>query len=146
MPSWSSDRFSSASEQIIPKDSTPRIFAFLISIPPGSAAPTRATGTIWPAATFGAPQMICRDSPPTSTAQRESRSALGWRSTRSTRPVTNPAKSLPTVSTASTSRPVMTSRSTSSSTDHGTSQYARSHERGTLITMGRLAPSRANRP
>ena len=122
MPSWSSDRFSSASEQIIPKDSTPRIFALLIFMPPGSSAPIRATGTFWPSATFGAPHMIRRVSVPTSTVQRESLSALGWRSTRTTRPVTNPSKSLPTVSTASTSRPVMISRSTSSSTDQGTSQ------------------------
>ena len=39
-------------------------------MPSGITAPGRATATVWPAATFGAPQTICAGSPsPTSTVQ-----------------------------------------------------------------------------
>ena len=44
--------------------------AFLSFVPSGMTAPGRATATVWPAATFGAPQTICAgSSSPTSTVQ-----------------------------------------------------------------------------
>ena len=73
----------------MPSDSTPRSFAFFSFWPPGSTAPGSATGTSWPAATFGAPQTIRRSlSSPASTSQMRSLSASGWSSTESTRPTT----------------------------------------------------------
>ena len=48
----------SSSARIIPLDSTPRSFALPSFVPSGMSAPGRATATIWPAATFGAPQTI----------------------------------------------------------------------------------------
>jgi hypothetical protein len=39
-------------------DSTPRSLAFLSFVPSGMTAPGPATATVWPAATFGAPQTI----------------------------------------------------------------------------------------
>ena len=61
--------------------------------PPGITAPGRATATVWPAATFGAPQTIVRGpSAPTSTSQTRSRSASGCGSTPSTRPTTKPSR------------------------------------------------------
>ena len=39
---------------------TPRSFALPSLVPSGITAPGRATGTVWPAATFGAPQTIVR--------------------------------------------------------------------------------------
>ncbi len=57
---------SSNKEQIIPLLSCPRITPFLIS-PPGNFAPSKATITFCPAATFGAPQTIFNTSSPTFT-------------------------------------------------------------------------------
>ena len=77
----------SSSARIMPSDSTPRSFAFLSFAPPGMTAPGRATATVWPSATLGAPQTICAVSPsPSATMQTVSRSASGWRSADSTRP------------------------------------------------------------
>ena len=79
----------SSSARIMPSDSTPRSLAFLSLTPPGITAPGRATATVWPSATFGAPQTICAVSPsPSATMQTVSRSASGWRSALSTRPTT----------------------------------------------------------
>ena len=49
---------SSSSARIIPLDSTPRSLAFFSLVPSGMTEPGRATATVWPAATFGAPQTI----------------------------------------------------------------------------------------
>ena len=50
-------------------------------VPSGITAPGRATATVWPAATLGAPQTIWLGSPPPmSTMHTLSRSASGWRS------------------------------------------------------------------
>ena len=63
-------------------------------VPSGMTAPGRATPTVCPAATFGAPQTICWGSPsPTSTMQTFSRSASGCCSALSTRPTTKFATS-----------------------------------------------------
>ena len=71
----------------MPLDSTPRSLALPSFVPSGITAPGRATATVWPWATFGAPQTICAVSPsPSATVQTVSRSASGWRSAVSTRP------------------------------------------------------------
>jgi len=54
----SSTSHSSSSLQIIPFDVSPLIFDFSITNPGLSSAPGSATGTIIPAETFGAPQII----------------------------------------------------------------------------------------
>ena len=57
-PLWSAPRPSSAAEQFMPRDSTPRSFAFLMVMPLGRVAPTTATGTLSPASKFCAPHTI----------------------------------------------------------------------------------------
>ena len=89
IPSWSVPIDSSSSARIMPSDSTPRSLARLSRVPSGITAPGRATATIWPAATLGAPQTIWVVSPsPSATVQTVSRSASGWRCASSTRPTT----------------------------------------------------------
>ena len=58
MPSASPPTSSSETERIIPSEATPRSFALRSFSPPGIRAPGRATATVWPAATLGAPQTI----------------------------------------------------------------------------------------
>ena len=73
----------------MPSEVSPRIFDFLILSPPGSSAPTSASGTFIPAFTFGAPHTTLSGAPsPASTTQSESLSASGWRWTSSTWPTT----------------------------------------------------------
>ncbi len=61
----------------MPKDSTPRTLATLISMP-GSFAPGRAHGTLRPAAALGAPHtMVTGAASPTSTWHTRRRSASG---------------------------------------------------------------------
>ena len=62
MPSWLFPMPSSRCEQHMPQLATPRSFDFLILRSPGSTAPTVATGTLMPAAMFGAPHTICTGS------------------------------------------------------------------------------------
>ena len=135
----SSEMPTSSSARIIPLDSTPRSFALPSFVPSGITAPGRATATIWPAATLGAPQTICSGSPaPTSTLQTVSRSASGCGSASSTRPTTNPSASpTPTRSIRATSVPVRSNRSAISAVERSGEQYSRSHATGTLI---RTAP------
>ena len=116
IPSWSVPIATSSSARIIPLDSWPRSLAFLSFVPSGITAPGRATATVWPAATLGAPQTICDGSPaPVSTRQTLSRSASGWRPDSSTLPTTKCSSAVtPWVCTRSTSVPVMASRVASS--------------------------------
>ena len=132
IPADSSATSSSAAERIIPCDSTPRSFALPSFAPPGIVAPGSATGTVWPASTLGAPQTIVRGSPsPVSTVQTLSRSASGCFSRVSTRPTTKPsALGGPTLTTRSTSVPVIARRSASSPAPRPGSQYSRSQENG----------------
>ncbi len=88
MPAESSPISSSVAERIIPSDSTPRSFALPSFCPPGIVAPGSATGTVWPAATLGAPQTIVRSPSPVSTVQTRSRSASGCGSAAVTLPTT----------------------------------------------------------
>ena len=53
----------SSSARIIPLDSTPRSFALPSFVPSGMIAPGRATATVCPAATLGAPHTIVLGSP-----------------------------------------------------------------------------------
>ncbi len=77
IPADSSASFSSCSEQSIPSELRPRIFAFLISTPLGSTAPIFASATTSPAAMFLAPQTMSNSAAPSVTRQRERRSAPG---------------------------------------------------------------------
>ena len=117
MPACSSDRPSSRSEQIMPRDSTPRSLARLISMPPGMVVPMSATGTFWPWATLGAPQTMGKSSgPPTSTAQTERWSDSGCWERSTTCPTTMEAMASNGSRMASTSRPCMVRRSARSCT------------------------------
>ena len=130
IPSASSPISSSEAERIIPEEVTPRSSASPSSTPPGIVAPGSATATVWPAATFGAPQTIVRGSAsPLSTVQTLSRSALGCGSQLRTFPITKPAPlGGPIASTRSTSVPVIANRTASSSAPIPGSQCSRSHE------------------
>ncbi len=144
IPSWSSLIWSSRSERIMPCDATPRSLASPSSLPSGITAPGRATPTVWPAATFGAPQTICAGlEPPTSTMQTFRRSASGCFLRSSTRPTTKFSSAVtPWCSTRSTSVPVSARRCASVWTSMCGSQYSCSHSRGTLM---RTAPGSGRR-
>ena len=58
MPAWSPPSAISSVARIIPSLTMPRSFAAPSVRPSASRAPGRATATVWPAATFGAPQTI----------------------------------------------------------------------------------------
>ena len=64
IPSCSSEIPNSFSEQIIPRLSSPLIFALVIVIAPGSTAPTGAKAIFCPVFTLKAPQTICKVSFP----------------------------------------------------------------------------------
>ncbi len=121
---WSPLIPTSSSARIIPLDLTPRSFASPSSVPSGMIAPGRATATVWPAATLGAPHTIWRSVPePSSTMQTVSRSASGCRSADRTLPTTNAEVSpTPTCSILSGWRPAEASRSPSSSAERAGSQ------------------------
>ena len=139
-PPWSSDSFSSRAEHSMPWLSTPRSLPSLIanglpSSPGGSAAPTRAHGTLMPGRTFGAPQTMFSVAPePSSTWQTLRRSAFGCRSTESTFATTTPANGGATGRASSTSMPDMVSRSASSAVPIGGSQNSRNQDSGNCIS------------
>ena len=82
--------------------SSPRILLRLIASPPGSFAPTVASGAIIPAWTLGAPHTTVTSPAPESTRHSVSLSALGCRRTSSTRPTTTPGQEWPCDSMPST--------------------------------------------
>src|SRR6185312_13477307 len=126
-PEASASMPSSFAEHSMPDDSTPRSFAALIATPPGrspsapeamdgregppgSVAPTIASGTLMPTRALGAPQTICSGSPcPTSTLHTCSRSASGCFSAATISATTTPARSSPSGVSSSTSSPAMVS-------------------------------------
>ncbi len=124
IPAWSSPRPTSSSARIIPLDLTPRSLASPNSVPSGMIAPGRATATVWPAATLGAPQTIVRGSPePSSTLHTLSRSASGCFSASTTFPTTKASvEPTPIRSRRSSSSPLTDSRSASSSFERSGSQ------------------------
>ena len=126
---------SSEAARIIPSETTPRSFACFSFVPSGITAPGRATATVWPASTFGAPHTIVAScSSPRSTVQTFRRSASGCFSALITLPTTKfSADGAPRRWIASTFVPVIVRRSSICATSSGGSQYSRSHGRGTLI-------------
>src|SRR5690606_17492687 len=133
-PAWSCDRPSSRAEHSMPADCTPRILATPILMPPGSSAPTRASGTVSPAAALGAPQTICSSSPePSSTWQTRSLSASGCGAMATMRATTTPVKGGAAGAVSSTSRPAMVSRCASSSVAIAGMTRARSQDSGNCI-------------
>src|SRR3954454_9608570 len=140
IPACSVPMASSSSARIMPSDSMPRSFALPSFVPPGMTAPGRATATVWPAATFGAPQTICAMwPPPTSTLQTLRRSASGWRPCSSTLPTTKcSSASTPWWCTASTFVPVIVRRSSTSRAARPGAQYRLSHSRGARMALSEL--------
>ena len=109
-PVASSESPSSRAEHSMPNDSTPRSFALRISMPPGSFAPTVASGAFMPARAFGAPQTICTVASPVLTLQTLSVSASGCFSRSRISPTTTPGSGGAAGSTASISRPAIVRR------------------------------------
>src|SRR3954468_13835204 len=140
IPACSVPMASSSSARIMPSDSTPRSFALPSFVPPGITAPGRATATVWPAATFGAPQTIWAMWPwPTSTRHTLRRSASGWRPCSSTLPTTKcSSASTPWWCTASTFVPVIVRRSSTSRGARPGAQYWLSHSRGARMALSEL--------
>ena len=103
----------------MPKDSTPRILPFLIvNVPPspsGKTVPMVASGTMFPASQFGAPQTIWSVSEPVKTSQMERWSEFSCLRRERIFATITPSGILPTVSISSTSSPAMVSALASSS-------------------------------
>ena len=126
-PDASSASPSSRAEHSMPSESTPRIVARRIVMPPGSVAPSRASGASMPAAALGAPQTIVSGAPPpASTVHTRRRSAPGCGATATMRATTTPANAGAAASTLSTSRPPIVSASASVRVSIGGSHSARS--------------------
>ena len=102
IPSWSSESSSSRAEHSMPWLSWPRILLAWMTVPPGSFAPTVASGTTIPGLTLGAPHTTRTSAVPSVTRHSVSRSALGWRLTSSTFATTTPGKLRPLTSSPST--------------------------------------------
>src|SRR5579883_147023 len=120
MPSDSFVNPSSASEQIIPSEATPRSLAGLILSPSsdtfGKNVPSVATGTKRPALTLAAPQTIVEGAAaPISTWQTLRRSAFGWGWRSITLPTTTPFAQVRRSSMSSTSNPAIVSISANAS-------------------------------
>ena len=147
IPLPSEPRPSSFSDRIMPSETTPRRRACLSVEPSGSTAPGRATATLWPAATLGAPHTIVAgplgEASPRSTLHTFRRSALACGATSSTRPTRKCSRpATPWWWTVSTFVPVIVRRSSTPCASSGGSQYSRSQLSGTLI---RTAPGSAGR-
>src|SRR5688572_10104805 len=139
MPSEVSARPSSFAEHNMPKDSTPRSLAAVMSLSPGSLAPTVASAAFNPARAFCAPQTIWMSSLPlVRTLHTCSLSACGWRTASTISATTTPLNAGAAVSRASSSKPHMVSREPSSRPLQGTSTKSRSQERGILTRLPRL--------
>ena len=119
-PAESSVMPSSFAEQSMPKLSTPRSAACLISMPLGSFAPTVASGTLSPTLKFFAPHTTWNSAePPMSTCVTDSLSALGCCTDSRICATTTPRRPSPGRSTPSISSPAAVSLRASSSTDGG---------------------------
>ena len=129
-PAWSSPRPSSRPEQSIPFEVTPRIFRFAISKPPGSTAPTGASGTRSPSSKLVAPQTISSGPPPASTTTRRTRSAPSIAVISSIRAITTSLNPSPTTSISSTTRPRSSSVARRSPASSGNGAKSLSHDSG----------------
>src|SRR6185436_9440847 len=139
MPCDSSLNPSSRSEQIIPSDSTPRIFDLRSLVPSGSLLPICATATFCPAATFGAPHTIeSRAGPPMSTEQRLRRSALGCWPLSTTWPTTIAGSNVTPRSTDSTGSPRVARSCSSSSGEPARSPQSASQFQVTFTRSSEL--------
>ena len=135
MPPPSAPKPSSAAEQSMPFDHSPRSLRRSIRSPVGMVVPNVASGTRSPTAMLNAPQQICSASPsPVSTSTSWILSALGCGLRLSTLATTMPSSPAPSCSTPSTARPMADSSSASqegSPTMPGAN--SRSQERRTFI-------------
>ena len=117
----------------MPADSTPRSFALRMTSPPGSVAPSSASGVFMPARTLEAPQTICSLRLPPSTWHTVSLSAPGWRSTERTSPTTTPSNAGAAGSIDSTSMPPMVRRAPTVAASQPVSTHSLSHARLTRM-------------
>src|ERR1700722_20291955 len=135
-PSWSSLSSSSAAEQSMPFDSTPRMTPLArVSFLPGIYVPTGENTLFMPVRALGAPQTTCTGPPPASTMQTFSRSALGCCLASITEATTKPSYFRAGSSTDSTSRPTRVSVSTISLSEAEVSRWAFSQERVNFIAI-----------
>src|SRR5690606_8018750 len=132
-PEASASTPSSLAEQSMPCDSTRRSLAALMAMPPGSLAPTVASGTFRPARALGAPQTICTVPAPVATWQTCRRSASGCFSQERISATTTPSRPSPSTVRSSTSRPMPVRPAASSSRDASTVTCSRSQLSGNLI-------------
>ena len=118
MPSWSSFRPSSAPEHIMPRLSTPRIFALPRTMPlAGMTAPSCANIPTRPARALGAPHTSCCSPPPLLTVQICKRSASGCGAVAIISATSKLAKVSDGSTSASTSSPISVSLSAISSSE-----------------------------
>ena len=146
MPSEVSARPSSFAEHNMPKDSTPRSFAALMALSPGSFAPTVASAVLSPARAFAAPQTICSGSPDRRDLAHLQLVGLRMRAASRISATTTPVNGGAAVSMRfeleaghRQPRAQLLARST------GTSTHSRSHESGTLMAQPALNCARKRR-
>ena len=146
MPSWSSDRPSSAPEHIMPRLSTPRIFALPSTMPlAGITAPSCAKMPIRPARALGAPHTSFCSPAPLFTVQICKRSASGCGSVARISATSKLAKVSDGSLSASTSSPIRVNLSTISASEAVLSRWACSQERVNFICRSYLSALRAAR-
>src|SRR5277367_4959093 len=120
----------------MPFDSTPRMTPLAsVSFLPGMYVPTGEKTLFMPVRALGAPQTTCTGSPPASTMQTFSRSALGCCLASMTEATTKPSYLRPGSSTLSTSRPTRVSVSTISASEAEVSRWSFSQERVNFIAI-----------
>ena len=146
MPSWSSDRPSSAPEHIMPWLSIPRIFALPSTMPlAGITAPSCAKMPIRPARALGAPHTSFCSPAPLFTVQICKRSASGCGSVARISATSKLAKVSDGSLSASTSSPIRVNLSTISASEAVLSRWACSQERVNFICRSYLSALSAAR-
>ena len=144
MPSWSSLRPSSAPEHIMPRLSTPRIFALPSTMPlAGITAPSCANMPMSPARALGAPHTSCCSPPLLLTVQICRRSASGCGAVAIISATSKLAKVSDGSTSASTSNPISVSLSVISSSEAGVSRWSLSQESVNFMPPSYFAASDA---
>ena len=134
MPSWSSDRPSSAAEHIIPLLSTPRILALPSTMPlDGITAPCCANIPFKPARALGAPHTNVCSPAPLRTVQTCKRSASGCGAAAMISATSKPAKAAAGSCKSSTSSPTSVNVSTMRSSGASVCKWSVSHDRVNFI-------------